>query len=399
MFDTIDLIPDDPILGLTKSFREDPRETKIDLGVGVYKLADGSTPIMRAVKEAQNLVTTQEATKSYTPPAGYSGFGEAITKLVFGDGHPAVEEGRVAVVQTPGGCGALRLGADVISRVKSAGLQRRLYIGTPTWANHVPLLGTAGLKVEMIPYYDRATSSLSFDAFAEHLRKLGPEDVVLLHGACHNPSGADFSPSQWEEITQIALERGFLPFIDTAYHGFAVGLEQDVASIRLMASKLPEVLISYSCSKNFGLYRERAGALIVVGKNNERAKAVQSHMMNVARTMYSMPPAHGGAIVTAILQSAELTQKWQTELADMNADVNDKRNMLAATARDHGLDNVLNFIADQNGMFSLLPLGKEQVGVLRDDFGIYMTFGGRINICGLTQSNIDNFCKAYKSVL
>ncbi len=395
MFETLDALPPDPILGLSIAYRKDTHTDKIDMGVGVYKDHTGKTPIMKAILEAERIFLAQEGTKSYTPPAGFPGFIDGIIKELFGAGHMATAAGRVNGVQAPGGCGALRLAGELLVRRGS----KKLWVGTPTWANHMPLLSAAGLTVETTPYYDKNETTLLFDAFAAHLRTLGPEDIVLFHGACHNPTGSDFSPAQWIEIAEIVVERGFLPFVDTAYHGFAKGLEEDAVAVRLLAETVPEMLISYSCSKNFGLYRERTGGLLVMGKTADNAIAVKSHMENIARAMYSMPPAHGGALVTTILQSQELASMWREELNAMREDVIGKRQLLVRAARNNGLDNSLSYIANQNGMFSLLPITPDQVGVLREEHSIYMTNGGRINMCGISETNVDKFCKAYRSVL
>ena len=389
MFQSLEILPEDPILGLTQAFRNDMHADKIDLGVGVYKLADGSTPIMKAVREAEKQIIADQTTKSYTPPSGYPGFTQALTDLVFGELGV-----HVGTVQTPGGCGALRLAGELLVKRDA----RRIIVGTPTWANHVPLMAAAGLTVEQIPYYDVLTSTLQFDQFLTAIKDLGPADTLLLHGACHNPTGADMTLVQHQAIAELALANGFLVFIDTAYHGFASDLDSDVESIRMFASKLPELIVSYSCSKNFGLYRERTGAIFIKGATTNETKGATSHLINIARGNYSMPPAHGGAIVTTILQSPELMALWRHELTDMAHDVRQKRQLLANRASDHGLGNQLNFIERQNGMFSLLPLSSDQVKKLRDQFGIYMTGDGRINLCGLTKDNVDNFCRAYASV-
>lgn len=395
MFETLDALPADPILGLSTAYKNDSRAKKIDLGVGVFKDETGNTPIMRSVKEAEIIYLRGETTKVYTPPAGYPGFINAVANMVFGSEFEGLNQGKIAGVLTPGGSGALRLGGELITRRGA----NRVFIGSPTWGNHIPLLKTAGLTIETMPYYDKDNVELLFDAFCDTLRTLGPEDTVLLHGACHNPSGQDLSPGQWDIVADIAAERGFLPFIDTAYHGLAKGIEEDLLPIRRLASKVPEILLAYSCSKNFGLYRERTGAIMLLAKSNRDASAAQSHLENIARVTYSMPPAHGGALVTTILESNELTKLWHDELNAMRDNVAGKRRQLDQCASANGLGVSFNFIPTQNGMFSLLPIKPDQVETLKNDFGIYMTSGGRINICGFSAENMDHFCKAYKSVL
>ena len=260
-------------------------------------------------------------------------------------------------------------------------------------------MSSAGLTVETIPYYDSQSRTIDFDGFIGEVKKLGPADTLLLHGACHNPTGADLSIEQWKVVADIAAERGFLPFIDTAYHGFAGGLDVDSEPVRIMAGAVDELLVSYSCSKNFGLYRERTGGLFVTTRQPALAKALATHMMSIARGNYSMPPAYGGAIVTTIMQSPELRTAWRDELEAMRLDVVGKRALLAKTAERHGVGNSLGFIPSQNGMFSLVPVSKAQATALREDHGIYMTLAGRVNICGFSADNVDKFCEAYKAVL
>lgn len=383
MFEKTELLPPDPILGLSKLFREDPRENKIDLGVGVYRTPDGKTPVMAAVQEAQKIVVNNEVTKAYTPVDGAPGFTDNILKLVLGEESAAYRDGSCSAVQTPGGCGALRLAGELLAR----GEINSLTVGVPTWANHIPLLSAAGINIGTVPYYDTVKSQIDFEGFATGVRGLGPKDVLLLHGCCHNPTGADLNHDQIDQVIEIALVRGFLVFIDTAYHGFAKGLEEDAWIVRRMVERLPEVLVSYSCSKNFGLYRERTGALIYKGKTVERTKALHSQAINIARGIYSMPPAHGGVIVNEILSSAELTAVWKQELDEMRGVVNGNRKNLVAEARLTSLGDRLDFIGDQYGMFSLLPISNEVVEKLRVEEAVYAVGGGRINVCGVNEGN------------
>lgn len=395
MFADTDLLPPDAILGLTKAFQDDPRDNKIDLGVGVYRSREGGTPIMQAVAAAQDLVVKKETTKAYTPPEGAPGFAAAIMNQLLGADHPAVVSGRAACVQTPGGCGALRLAGELLARTEA----RAITIGSPTWPNHKPLLNMAGMEIDMVPYYDQQSCSIDFEGFTGALKALGPSDVVLLHGCCHNPTGADLSNDQVDAIIDIALDRGFLPLIDIAYHGFAKSLDDDAYIARAMAERLPEVLITYSCSKNFGLYRERIGAIITIGKDAKKAQALRSHVFNIARGMYSMPPAHGGAIVSEILHSAELTTMWQTELAAMAEHVRDNRWLLVEAGRECGLGNRLTYIENQHGMFSLLPITVAEVNDLKEDYGIYMVGAGRINLCGIHSSNVNYLVESLSAVM
>ncbi len=392
MFADLAALPPDALLGLTKLFNEDTREKKIDLGVGVFKTIENKTPVMAAVSAAQRRLVERETTKVYLPPEGAPGFGDAIRTLIFGG---AIAVDRCAVVQTPGGCGALRVGAELLKRAGAAGIA----IGTPTWANHNPLLSAAGLKISMVPYYDAKSGAVDFDAFYKAAANLGPSDVLLLHGGCHNPTGADLSEAQIDAIVDLAVAKGFLPFVDFAYHGFAKGLEEDAYLVRRLAAKAPEFIVTYSCSKNFGLYRERTGALILVGQNADRANAMKSHVVNIARQIYSMSPAHGGVLVTDILATPELAANWRAELEAMRKTVVANRLLLVKTASEHQLGGKLDAIARQNGMFSLLPVTEAQVLSLRTRHGIYVAGGGRANLCGVNAGNVDHLCEALADVM
>lgn len=394
MFADIKLLPPDPILGLTKAYQEDPREKKIDLGVGVFRTVDGRTPIMKAVKQAEAIVDAGEMTKAYTPVDGFPGFGDAILRLLFGEDADVIVSGRAVAVQAPGGSGSLMIAGGLLKRAGAASLS----VGEPTWPNHKPLLSSTGLDVTMIPYYDAASASIDFEAFRAAAKKLGPRDVLLLHGGCHNPTGADLSKAQIDAIAETALERGFLPLIDFAYHGFARDLESDAYMVREFARRLPEVIVTYSCSKNFGLYRERTGACVIIAKDAERALAAKSHAVNVARSNYSMPPAHGGAIVTEILNSPELTQMWRDELAEMCATVRNNRRILVETANRMGVGNRLAYIGEQNGMFSLLPLTPDEAKAMGERHGVYLVSSGRINLCGVNANNVEHLVSAFKDV-
>lgn len=395
MFADAKLLPPDPILGLTRLFADDPRDGKIDLGVGVYRTPDNRTPVMQAVKKAEANVIAAQETKAYVAPVGAPGFPEKIAELLFGAGHVAVKDGRVRAVQTPGGCGALRLGAELLKRNDAAGVTT----GTPTWANHIPLMGAAGLKVSQVPYYDKSKSAIDFDAFLASVEKLGPKDVLLIHGACHNPTGADLSHDQIDAIADAALKQGFLVFVDMAYHGFAEGLDEDAHIVRNLAARLPEMLVSYSCSKNFGLYRERAGALFVIGRDGAHAEALLSHAVNIARGNYSMPPAHGGSIVSEILHSPALEKLWREELTEMREAVIGNRRRLVRTAAEMQLPRDLSFIEGQNGMFSMLPLSEGEVKTLRESHGVYAVGSGRINLCGVNEGNVARLCEALGAVM
>ncbi len=396
MFASLDALAPDPILGLLASFREDSNPLKVDLGVGVYRDESGATPIMAAVKDAEGRFYKIEDSKSYIGPAGVPEFNQGIRNLIFGPQHAALRDNCVRTVLTPGGCGALRIGAELLKRCAP---QTTVWVSDPTWANHMPLLGNAGLKLTQYPYYDKDSHTLTFDAMLSALAEAGSGDVVLLHGCCHNPCGADLTESQWQALTELAERRGFLPFIDLAYQGFSRGVEEDAYGVRLMAQRLPEVLVASSCSKNFGLYRERVGSLSVVGKSPAVADATLTHINNVVRGNYSMPPSHGGAIVGTILQDSELTAAWLAELTPMRDRLNSLREDLVANLVAKGAPRDFSFIQRQHGMFSFLGVTPEQVERLRSDYSIYMVGSSRINIAGLSQSNIDYVAQAITAVL
>ena len=390
MFEDTKLLPHDPILGVSSAFRADQRSEKIDLGGGVYRTLDGQTPVMKAVAKAEAAVIAGQSSKVYTPVDGYPGFAPQIISLLLGADHPAGD--RIAAVQTPGGCGALRVAGELIAGAGS----KAITIGAPTWGNHFPLLSAAGNKINMTPYYDKSACSLDYDAFLEAVKKLGPDDTLLLHGGCHNPTGADLTRDQ---IDQIAAQLKFLPLIDMAYHGFANGLEDDAYIVRRFAEVAPELLVTYSCSKNFGLYRERIGALLIIGSSAEKTAALKSHAVSIARTMYSMPPAHGGAIVTEILQSPELSQLWRDELDEMAAAVKNNRALLVKTADEMGLGNRLAYIERQAGMFSLLPIEEAEAIKMREEHAVYVINDGRINLYGVNANNVEHFMTAVKTVM
>lgn len=396
MFETLPLLLNDPILGLSIAYAKDTNPLKVDLGVGVYKNDAGVTPIMAAVAAAEKVRIQQETSKGYTPPAGYPGANEVCTKLIYGEGHAAVEANRVRTIQTPGGCGALRVAAELIQRAKrGAGL----WVSTPTWANHIPLLGNAGLTLKEYPYYDYATHSIDFSAMLATLKTIPRGDLVLLHACCHNPSGADLSREQWSQVADICEDNGVIPFVDMAYQGFGEGLEEDTYGLRLLASRLPEVVIATSFSKNFGLYRERAGALSLVFADEAQANAGNSQLLNVTRGLYSMPPAHGAALIDIILHSNELTKVWSDELTLMRERIAGLRVQLVQSLNQLQSQRDFSFIANERGMFSFLGLSVEQVHKLKNEYSIYMTDTSRISVAGLTAERMDYVSKAIASVL
>ena len=396
MFEPLNALPTDPLLGLITLYREDPNPEKVDLGVGVYRDENGHTPIMAAVQEAQRRHLESEDSKSYLGPAGVPGFGDALSRMVLGEKASAIVEQRVASLQTPGGCGALSIGAMILKRLPNT---LTVWLSDPTWANHTPLMETAGLSLATYPYFDKATGGVDFDAMDTQLAKLGPNDVVLLHGCCHNPTGADLTLEQWKIIAERAAKQGFVPFVDLAYQGLGDDLDTDAAGLRYLSEHVDELLISVSCSKNFGLYRERTGALLVQCKTAEKARQLNTHLQDAARCVYSMPPAHGGFLVQTILTDDKLNQQWQSELQAMSARVKSLRSGLLASLEAKGVDQDFGFLTSQKGMFSFLGISPEQVNRLRTEFSIYMAGSSRINVAGLNLKSIDYLADALVKVL
>jgi aspartate aminotransferase len=396
MLERLERLPVDPILGLMAAFRGDADPRKVDLGVGVYRDDRGNTPVVRAVAQAEQAVLARQSTKSYIAPAGNAGFNQAMERLVLGEDHPALAAGRVRTIQSPGGCGALRLGAELI-RVASP--QSVVHVSTPTWANHVPLLSGSGLELARYPYFDPGSGGVNFAAMLEAINKLPARAVVLLHASCHNPTGADLSESQWRELLAVFKQRGLLPYIDMAYQGLGAGVAEDAFGIRRFAAELPEVVIAVSCSKNFGLYRERTGALHVVSESSAAADAALSQLVRIARSIYSMPPDHGAAIVHEILGNEALRSSWVEELSGMRTRIQGLRNELVRRLAAVYPQRSFGYIATQRGMFSYLGIETSQVRQLREQRHVYMTDDSRINIAGLSTDNLGYFADSVAQVL
>ncbi len=396
MLERLERLPVDPILGLMAAFRADADPRKVDLGVGVYRDDRGETPVVKAVRQAEQAVLARQTTKAYVAPAGNPAFNQAIERLVLGDEHPALIAGRVRSIQAPGGCGALRLGAQL---VQTASPQSLVHVSTPSWANHVPLLSGSGLELARYPYFDAASGAVNFGAMLGALDKLPARSVVLLHASCHNPTGADLSEAQWRELLPLFKQRGLLPFIDMAYQGLGGGIAEDAFGIRLFGAELPEVLVAVSCSKNFGLYRERTGSLIVIGESPAAADADLSQLVRIARSIYSMPPDHGAAIVQEILASEGLRSSWTDELSGMRTRIRGLRNDVVARLTAAYPQRSFGFIATQRGLFSFLGIDTSQVRELREKHHIYMTDDSRVNVAGLRSENIPYFAEAMAQVL
>ena len=396
MFESLKPVAIDPILGLMTAFKADTRPVKIDLGVGVYQDDHGRTPVMEAVKIAEARLLELETTKSYQGMAGDPDYNQRMLGLLFGEQHSILSSGRVKSIQAPGGSGALRVGAEVIRRARP---ESKLWIGVPTWPNHIPLLGSAGFEIKEYPYYDMGRRQISSQAMMEVLRSVPAGDMVLLHGCCHNPTGADLSHDQWDEIADMALERGFIPFIDTAYQGLGDGLDEDGYGMRMMAERLPELVIASSCSKNFGLYRERTGSITFIAETPEQADIVISQAMSTARSIYSMPPAHGALLVSMVLGDDQLRAQWQAELEAVRLRIKSMRTLLCDSIQDNEAGMDFSHIKEQKGMFSFLGITSVQLQRLREEFGIYIVSSTRVNLAGVNSNNIDYLSQSILRVL
>lgn len=396
MFQSLDSLPADPILGLMATYRADPNPLKVDLGIGVYKDENGNTTVMTAVKKAEDFLLKNQKSKTYIGPTGAADYNSAVAELLLGESLNSTLGKRRVTVQAPGGCGGLRLAAEFI---KSANPDATVWVSDPTWANHVPLLGSAGLKIESYPYYDYATHSVRFDEMLAALKKIDKGDLVLLHGCCHNPCGADLSQAQWRAVRDVALEQGFTVFIDLAYQGLGDGLEEDVYGVRLMAESLPELIVVSSCSKNFGLYRERTGAFTLICENEKSATAATTQIAAAARAMYSMPPDHGAAVVALILNDTNLRAEWDAELSSMRSRINLLRAKFVKQIQQVGIDKDFGFIEREKGMFSFLGVNVDQVQILVNDYSIYLVNSSRINVAGINDDNVEYLSKSLAAVL
>lgn len=372
MFDELNSRPADSLLALIKAFQADDRPGKIDLGVGVYRDSMGRTPVMRAVKAAEQLLLETQDSKKYLGPEGDLQFVRLLQPIIFGKSPTFAQ--RLVGIQTPGGSGALRLGAELI---QAANPSAKVLLGTPSWPNHAPILSSARLPVKEYAFVDLMSQQVKFESVVAALSSAREGDVVLLHGCCHNPTGIDFTMEQWRQITEILVAHRLVPFIDLAYQGLGDDLEQDAAPTRLILEAVDEALIAYSCDKNFGLYRERVGALYVMARNGDALSKAESNMAALARVNWSMPPDHGAAVVRTILESEEISAMWRAELEEMCERVNSNRAALAAAAPD------LAFISRQHGLFSNLSMSRETAAALRAKHGIYMADSGRLNLAGM----------------
>jgi aromatic-amino-acid transaminase len=378
----LEAVRSDSLLKLIALAAADPRSDKIDVGVGVYRDGEGRTPVMRAVKAAEKRLWQTQDSKSYLGSNGDAAFAELLRPIVLGE-HAGDE--RIVGLQTPGGCGALRLGMQLVAKVNPSA---RVLVGMPTWPNHVPIVVGCGLEIKEYPYYDRDARRIRFDAMLAAIDAAQPGDVVLLHGCCHNPTGADLDEDQWRQVTDAVVQRGLIPFVDIAYQGLGRGLDEDAAGLRGILAACDEVLVAQSCDKNFSVYRDRVGCLFIKTASRSASEIAMGHVLQIAREMWSMPPDHGAAVVRTVLQDAALTADWRLELDEMRGRILRIRERLAAA------DPRLAYIGDQMGMFSMLPLSQEQVLELRERHGIYMADSGRFNVLGMADEAIDRFVGA-----
>ena len=396
MFNELDVAPPDAILGLTEAFVADENPEKINLSVGVFKNEAGVTPILESVKEAERRLCDQESTKAYLPITGLNSFVRQALELLLGADHEIISQKRAVGAQTPGGTGALRVAADFI---RSRFPEKQIWCSRPTWANHPSVFAAANLPVQEYAYFDAGSNSLDFEAMMKDVAQIPKGDVILLHGCCHNPTGIDPDPQQWKEMSQLIGERNLLPLVDFAYQGFGDGLEEDALGLRTICDNVNELLVASSYSKNFGLYSDRVGALTVVAGNAQAANAAISHIKTAIRRNYSNPPAHGGAIVSTVLQDPALRQQWEAELREMRDRINGTRDAFVATMTEQIPERDFSFISRQRGMFSFSGLTPEQVDRLRDEYSVYIVRSGRINVAGITPSNIKRLCECIRQVL
>jgi len=389
MFETLSKAPGDKILALMGEYAADARSTKIDLGVGVYKDEKGVTPVMTSVRKAEEKILSNEKTKTYLGIAGNKGFAAAVLDLVLAD---TVERSRVRIAQAPGGTGSLWVLFQLINRAKPGAT---VHVSDPTWANHTPMITGSGLKVGTYPYFDPETRGVRFPEMLAALDKLGAGDVVLLHGCCHNPTGANLSNEQWDQVAASLARTGALPFIDLAYLGFGDGIEADAYGTRKILSSVPEVLLAFSGSKNFGLYRERVGAAILVARDEKEADITNSQLLNIIRGAYSQPPDHGAEIIRTILEDKALRAEWEEELAVMRNRMISLRKKLADAIRERSNSSDFDFVADHRGMFSLLGLTNDAVEHLKAGNGVYMTGDSRINVAGIPEDRVGDLAEAF----
>jgi aromatic-amino-acid transaminase len=396
IFSAVEMAPRDPILGLNEAFNADARTTKVKLGVGVYFDDNGKIPLLEAVKVAEKARLESMPSRGYQPIDGLAAYNQAVQAMLFGKESPLLAEGKVITAQALGGTGALKVGADYLKRLLP---EATVYISDPSWENHRAIFETAGFTVDVYPYYDAATRGVDFAAMKTCLKALPARSIVVLHACCHNPTGADLNEAQWKEIIDVMQERELIPFIDMAYQGFADGIKEDALALNLFVASGMQFFVSTSYSKSFSLYGERVGALSVVTASKDESARVLSQIKRMIRSNYSNPPTHGGAVVAAVLASAELRQMWEAELLGMRERIKTMRSSLVESLKANGVSQDFSFVIKQRGMFSYTGLSAEQVSRMQSEFGVYAVNTGRVCIAALNSKNIDYVAKAIAAVL
>ncbi len=396
MWKEIEAAPADAILGLTEAFKKDANPKKVNLGVGVYKDDQGTTPILKCIKTAEKRLVETQITKGYLPISGDPAYAANVQKLLFGADSEVIATGRAMTIHSPGGTGALRVGADLLKKFNPTA---KLWVSTPTWANHKGIFGAAKFELADYPYYNPATKDVDFDALLTALENVPAGDIVLLHVCCHNPTGVDLSNDQWSQVVSVAKAKSWIPFLDFAYQGFGSGVDEDRSTVEKFAAAGIDFLVASSFSKNFGLYNERTGALTVVSPTAAEASVAMSHLKATVRVNYSNPPAHGGLAAKTVLDDEALYEQWVGELAEMRDRIIEMRSALVDGLVARGVEGDFSFIKRQRGMFSFSGLSDEIVAWLRENKSIYVVKGGRINLAGLTSGNIDYVCDAIAEAL
>ena len=395
IFAAVEMAPRDPILGLNEAFNADPRDTKVNLGVGVYFDDNGKIPLLGAVRIAEETRLKAAPPRGYQPIEGAPAYNQAVQNLLFDKDSGLLANGQVITAQALGGTGALKVGADYLKRLNP---EARVYISDPSWENHRALFESAGFEVNNYAYYDAATRGVNFSGMKASLNALAAGSVIVLHACCHNPTGADLSQAQWDEVVAICKDKGLVPFLDMAYQGFADGIDADAAAVRALSNSGLQFFVASSFSKSFSLYGERVGALSIVTASKEESARVMSQVKRVIRTNYSNPPIHGGALVAGVLASPELRQMWETELAGMRDRIRGMRTGLVEAIKAQGVAQDFSFVAQQRGMFSYTGLTAAQVERMKEEFGIYAVSTGRICLAALNSRNVDYVAKAIAAV-
>ncbi|WP_313078960.1 amino acid aminotransferase [Pulveribacter sp.] len=396
LFSAVEMAPRDPILGLNEQFNADPNPKKVNLGVGVYFDDNGKLPLLACVQAAEKTMMDKPAARGYLPIDGIAAYDSAVKALVFGADSDVVQSGRVATVQAIGGTGGLKIGADFLKKLNP---NAKVLISDPSWENHRALFTNAGFEVGTYAYYDAATRSVNFDGMLADLRAAAPGTIAVLHACCHNPTGYDLTPAQWDEVVKVVKERGLVAFLDMAYQGFGHGIKEDGAVIGKFVAAGLNIFVSTSFSKSFSLYGERVGALSVVAADKDEAARVLSQLKIVVRTNYSNPPTHGGAVVAAVLNDPQLRAQWEQELGEMRVRIKAMRQKLVDGLKAAGVQQDMSFITQQIGMFSYSGLSKDQMVRLRSEFGVYGTDTGRMCVAALNSKNIDYVCESIAKVM